>query len=690
MKTRPGFLFQLALAGILLLGLSCGSDSDLNPKPASQPGTEPRIPLPDMGPETPYPVKVERGIPLDRENDPEWKRLYANVFRPDSEGRFPALLMATAYRREIVGLGSRDTRALAAQGYAVIMLDVMGTGSSEGGWESFSDKEIDEIVWVIDNWIPSQPWSNGKVGMFGSSYHALAAYLAAGRAPEHLKVIYPSKSAADVYRDIFFQGGIFDQEFIGIWAMGTIALSLLPGTQLCDDLESALRALSDHMNQAPEIISWMDQTTDRPFFAERSPMTYWDEIARFPVLAQGGWFDIFTRGSLLNHTFTARESLENKQLQGYEVPKRIIMGPWYHATSTPSLNEPFRILRQRWFDWHLKADEDPLYRRYDILDPDWPVTLFVMGREQWRREKKWPLERAKNRTLYLSEERQASDQNISLNNGTLLWEQEQEGRPTGTMKTGFTRIVYDPNQKRELFAGQKSRSSVRWMMGVLPFFPWAEDERENERHVLTFSTAPLEQDVEVTGPLCLRLWARTSFGPPCIEPPPIWYQWANLLAVDPSPLIPWAQEDNVHWTVNLNDVFPSGQVRNLTSGWLAASHRPDPQRADWTRAGYDPFNYPEDRDPSPPLDGEIYEYVIEIWPTCNLFRAGHQIRIDIAVTDFPHFLPSLVPSESEILHDAAHPSRLILPVVEAETTDPAQWIHHPEDYFSGITPWLDP
>jgi hypothetical protein len=124
-------------------------------------------------------------------------------------------------------------------------------------------------------------------------------------------------------------------------------------------------------------------------------------------------------------------------------------------------------------------------------------------------------------------------------------------------------------------------------------------------------------------------------------------------------------------------------VRNITSGWLAASHRPDPARPDWTRDGYDPFLYPEDQAPTLPEDGEVYEYVIEIWPASNVFRAGHQIRIDIANTDYPHFLPSLVPSENEILHDAEHPSRLILPLVDPGTTNPRQWIHDPEAFFAG-------
>jgi len=604
------------------------------------------------------------------------------VYRPDSAGRFPALLVATAYRREILQFIAPTPRWLASQGYAVVVLDVMGTGSSEGGWECFSDREVEGVVWVIDHWIPARPWSDGKVGMVGSSYMALAGYLAAGRRPEHLKAVYAQKAAADVYRDVFFQGGLFNQEFIGVWAVGTILLSLLPGTQTLTDPESAARALRDHRAQAPEIISWMNRTEDEPFFRERSPMTYWQGIRDVPVLCLAGWFDIFTRGSLLNHAYTSGP--------GVAAPKRLIVGPWYHTGLSPGLEEPLRQLEMRWLDWHLRSDENGLYQRYEVLDPDWPVTLYVMGREQWRREQAWPLARARNLPFYLSGARQSYDRNPSLNNGTLLAEAAwQGGRTSPPGAAGSTRLSYDPYQERERFAGQLSRSSVRWLMGVISFLGWDDDERENEKQVLTFSSAPLEQDLEVTGPITLRLWARSRFGPPCSVPPPVWSEWANLLGVDPSPLLPWALQDNVHWAVNLNDVLPSGRVVNLTSGWLSAVQRPDPRRPDWTRPGYDPFLYPEGWLSSPVENGAAYEYVIEVWPTSNLFRAGHQIRLDIAVTDFPHLMPSLVPSETEILHDERHPSRLILPVVSAESTLPQQWIEDPAAYFAGVTPWVD-
>jgi len=181
---------------------------------------------------------------------------------------------------------------------------------------------------------------------------------------------------------------------------------------------------------------------------------------------------------------------------------------------------------------------------------------------------------------------------------------------------------------------------------------------------------------------------------PPVSPPDAWYEVARQTRVadqtiDASSLIPWAQDTRLHLCVNLNDVFPNGRVRNITSGWLAASYRPDPQRPDWTQPGYDPHDYPEHVHPVPPRSGELYEYVIEIWPTSNNFKQGHQIRIDIASADYPHFTYCLTPSETDLLHDPLHPSRLILPVVDPARTEAAQWIEDPKEFFSGETPWSD-
>ncbi len=419
-------------------------------------------------------------------------------------------------------------------------------------------------------------------------------------------------------------------------------------------------------------------------------MTYWDQLTRMPILTTTGWWGIFTRGAMQNYTYITRAKAQPADDDSAPfAPMRIIVGPWYHANAAFMDGLPNDLIHKRYFDWHLKADEDPYYRNYDIMDPSAPVLIYVMGREQWRREKEWPLSRVRHEALYLSGARQDADQNTSLNNGTLLWPWEKETPAAVSPGLPSTPIDYDPLQDPALFTGQTSLSSIRWIAGadVLAVY---NGEQENEKHLLTFSTARLDQDVEITGPMVLRFYARSQFGPPCENPPDIWFSHGIENNIDSTPLIPWAQQTDVHWIINLHDVNPDGNVMNITSGWLAASHRPDPLRPDWTQEGYDPFDYPEDIHPAPPESGQVYEYVVEIWPASNLFKAGHQIRIDIALTDIPHLLPSLVPSENEILHDAEHPSRLIIPVVDPETTDPRQWIDDTDAFFAGDeSTWVD-
>ena len=673
--------FLLAGSALMCAGCSDSGDASAVPAAGSQDELVEKVPLPDMAPAEPYAVLFEAGVPIVREVNGETTRLYANIFRPDAEGTFPALLEGIAYRREMLQF-AQGPMALARNGFVVVFIDVRGTGSAEGTWGSFSEEEINDHVWIIDNWIPEQAWSNGKVGLFGPSYMGINQLLSAGERPEHLKAIFPGVSMADAYRDIFYQGGIFNQEFILFWALTTAGLSVLPSTETLRDPFSALEAFVQHATHVPELLSWLEMTTDQEFFEVRSPMYHWDAIAEYPAIMTGGWFDIFTRGTLLNYENTSRKAADLLAGDsGLVVPKKLIVGPWYHVTGAIMAGVPMVDLHLRWFQWHLQADDDPLYASYDILDPKYPVTLYVLGAEQWRKEPAWPLERAQYETFYLSSATQSQDQSPSLNNGTLLAQTQWQA---GAKDQASSVITHDPPD----YAGWQSRSSARWLVGATMFLPSAEDERANEEGCLTFSTPPLSEDVEICGRALLRFWARTHFDLLSLQSAKVVSDLKALPGAQfISELIETSTQNDVHWIVNLNDVYPDGRSRNLTSGWLAASHRGDPSRPYHVDPLYDPFDYPENRNPSPPAEGELYEYVVEIWPTCNLFKQGHQIRVSIANSDVPHMLPSLVPSESEIVHDAEHPAQLILPVVDPASTDPGLWIEDPAAYFTGQVSW---
>jgi hypothetical protein len=234
--------------------------------------------------------------------------------------------------------------------------------------------------------------------------------------------------------------------------------------------------------------------------------------------------------------------------------------------------------------------------------------------------------------------------------------------------------------------GLASRSNARWLAGGLdmPYdlFQYLfgykneglsiyEDERKDELDVLTFTTDELDQDVEIVGPMTLTFWAKTDFTDPLTQDK-IDQAVASIKSLfnitDGNLLLDLISRRDVQWVVELNDVFEGGRARNITSGWLGASQRPyDPTNPTQTDPGYTPFDpfYFENtfNDSTHPQfdmidEGTVYRYVVELWPTCNVFKAGHRIRLSISNSDVPHLLPYLIPSENTLVIDSSHPAKL--------------------------------
>ena len=212
--------------------------------------------------------------------------------------------------------------------------------------------------------------------------------------------------------------------------------------------------------------------------------------------------------------------------------------------------------------------------------------------------------------------------------------------------------------------------------------PW-EDERLDEVGVLTFTTEPLEKDVEIAGPLKLSFWAKTDFDQPVtqaiIDQSFAFIQKLLNVSDDQDLLFDLMNRRDVQWIVEVNDVFPDGRAKNITSGWLSAWHRPydprDPTRLDPAYNAFDPFYDHADKYPSPIEAGVTYPYVVEIWPTDNMFKQGHRIRVSISASDFPHMLPVLHPSKNTIIIDATdHQARLDCQVVNNIPSDAWKWV----------------
>jgi len=481
------------------------------------------------------------------------------------------------------------------------------------------------------------------------------------------------------------------------WIVLTNALALLPpylgDSNLLPDLTSPeiIGTMIDHIGGVPITMGNLlmhERENNTEYYRKKSPMSYWplkpvdgwgfpegNNVipSKLPIFLVGGWFDLFTPGVMDNYQYGLSEHAQED--------KRLIMGPWYHLDAGFGSS-----LAVRWFDWKIKGVEDPFMEEF-------PVSFYVMGEDRWRAEKSWPFPstRVDKTSLYLSKSNVSKiagdwfSKDNELNNYALVDSENIDySQPDPVLK-------HDP----KVLHGATSRSSQRWAMGgagtitemmksqlgldVDHLLPW-EDERADELGVLTFSTEPLDRDLEIVGPLTLSFWARTDFhnlgfGTDEYYENSLYLDrlvnglglYIDYFASGNDLQSSLTDREEVQWVVELNDVFPTGRAKNITSGWLSASHRQynpneskkamehpvDPKYTPFDRfyktapEGYKLIN-----------EGELYQYVVELWPTNNNFKAGHRVRISISNSDFPHLPAINVPSTNTIVIDESHPAVL--------------------------------
>jgi hypothetical protein len=547
-------------------------------------------------------------------------RLDTNIFRPPGSGRFPAILIRTPYGK------SPDLptsyQSFINHGYAVVMQDVRGRYASGGVFNALNQEGPDGYDTL--NWIAAQPWSDGKIGMIGGSYLGIAQWRVALLNNPHLKAIFPVVSGSDEYFDRYYSpGGAMKLGHRTLWLSENLTA---PGTAKpkFDDYIYHLPLRSIDRAATRKTLGFYQTILNHPsydsFWKGMSVLENINRV-RVPVFSVGGWYDNFVESDL--EAFSALHKLHGK----LDDRHRIMIGPWPHNMSTPFLgvsygsdsSSPIRSYQIDWFDHWLKGEREEArpfspesWHAVRAEVDEAPVHIFVMGVNRWRDEPDWPLARARNTPFYLASEGQA---NTLAGNGALQSKLER-GSDTD-------QFVYDP------------RNPVPTRGGAVccdpKIFPWGPmDQRfvEKRKDVLVYSSAPLKQDLEVTGPIRLVLYASTS-----------------------------AQDTD--FTAKLVDVFPNGDARNLTDGILRLRYRHGLDKSELADAG------------------EVYRLTIDAGVTSNVFLAGHSIRLEVSSSNFPRFDRNpntgrafadetmLKKAQQVIYHSRQYPSHLVLPVIPA-------------------------
>jgi hypothetical protein len=532
--------------------------------------------------------------------------LDTNVFLPAGAHRVPALLLRTPYGKGADLLAGYPV--FLDHGYAVVMQDVRGRFDSEGVFDSLDHEGEDGFDTIA--WIARQPWSNGRVGMLGGSYLGIVQWKAAVTNNPHLKAIFPVVSGDDDYTDRFYSTG-------GASKLGH-RLAWMSANLLAPGIEPP--PFSSYIYHLPlrtidraatgQTIGFYQQALNHPsyddFWKKLSVREKLDRIST-PVFSVGGWYDNFVEGDL--EAFVA--------LRKKGTPARILIGPWTHNMSWkapgvdfgPHSAAPIRRYQLEWFDRWLQP-EGASTGPAPLTMPDLPVRIFVMGRNQWRDEREWPLARAVNTPLYLAGGGHA---NTLGGDGQLDWKPVR--------KSGPDHFTYDPKNPVPTRGG-----AVCCDPKTFPWGPMDQRPVETRRDVLVYTSPPLKRDLEVTGRVDAVLWVATS-------------------------------APDTDFTAKLVDVWPNGETRNLTDGMLRLRYRDGLEKP---APGHPGEVYPITIDAGVTSTVFLAGHAIRLEVSSSNFpHFDRNPNTGRPVADEK----GLRKAQQTVFHDARHESHLLLPVI---------------------------
>ncbi len=589
---------------------------------------------------TEYKVVVEKNVPMQTRDG---VTLFADVIRPDAPGRFPVLLSRTPYGKRGMDDPNGPHSLYARYGYVAVIQDCRGRFESEGEYDTIFQESNDGYDAV--EWAARLPWSNGRVGTTGQSYLGLTQYLIACNdpLPPSLQVMAPVSASSDYHASwIYHTGGVSLWGWMAPYAIFK-GLNTLKRKQRADLMEkmkeyveghefpiprrtrfglNAFTPLSDQWYRHLPIKDWGELLKETaPYFAEHIKQAddgeYWYRAnvnrhaasVSVPMLHVTSWYDIFAEGGPSVYQSVKAHSQFEKARNG----QRLIIGPWghllpYHVPSSrgtgdidfgPNALIDLNQTLLRWFDYWLKDVQN------GVMDEP-PVTLFTLGENRWKTLADWPPPGMRQVRYFLHSQQGAN----SLRGDGALSTVPPARERTDT-------YVYDPDDPTPSLGGANLTIDI----GV-------QDQRpvEERNDVLVFTSEPMAQPLEITGPVTVALWAASS-------------------AVD------------TDFTAKLVDVHPNGYAQNLLDGIIRARYRESTSAPTLMEAG------------------RPYLFTIDLWATSNVFLPGHCIRLEIGSSNFPRFDRNLntgerfgegtkgKPAQQTVFHQDDMASYILLPVM---------------------------
>ena len=538
--------------------------------------------------------------------------LSADVYRPDTDGRFPVIVQQTPYNKNGPVGGANDV--FVQHGYVFVNVDVRGTGGSQGTWDSFGEAEQRDGYEIVQ-WAAQQPWSNGVVGTWGASYMAIMQILTAAQHPPALKAIFPIVPMADSYRDITMAGGQINAGFIPLWLGLVTGTGVVPPTYTPDDPVRAGTTVAAHGADAgafqarvvADSASGGDQAYDGPFYRLRSPIEVADRVD-VPAFVVGGLHDLFQRG----------EPLLYERMKDNTTAK-LLIGPWTHGdfgSGLPTANLPVTLddIALQWFDHYLKGMDNGA-----ACLP--AVTQWVLGQSRYRVQADWPRPGIEPQRWF-----------ARAGNGLT-------GAPPAAGE-GSDPLPQQPAN------GVCSRSTNQWLIGLLSDTPCATDNRATEATEVTYTSAPLTNGLRLDGPITARVWITTTARDAVLA--------ARVTDVAPDGT-----------STELSTGLLAASMRKL-----------DPSRSRVVDGALLQPWHPFTRDGVEPVAaGEPMRLDIEIFPTNAWLAPGHRLRLSIGPSDFPHAIsPAPMAADTaggviQILHDAQHRTEVTIPSVPASRRD---------------------